>query len=277
MIWQVYHYGEKMEKENGTSFILTDYPSAWLDQALSITGKFEGRGYDNVSGNFDGQGISAGVLQWCFGQGSLQEKILKPYLVKHGSIDKLNIFPKPIMDSLAKASTSAGLRVAVIEMNNSKGVFTRSYHVRPDWMVAWRKFLLLPEVVELQKVACESVANQAIKLCHIWEMISLRAFCWFFDIVTQNGSMKGVTKNRPDSIKLINAINSASPKNKSLWSKRDLNDEQKILMIASWERSLLARAAYQKDVMDRKGTIAAGIGYVHGAKFENITWEDQGK
>src|SRR5262245_15753274 len=41
---------------------------------VKVTGTFENSGdpYEGVSGDFDGQGISCGVLQWNIGQGSLQ-------------------------------------------------------------------------------------------------------------------------------------------------------------------------------------------------------------
>ncbi len=251
---------------------IVDFPMEWLEKALSITGSFEGKDtFTNVTGNFDGQGLSAGVLQWCIAQGSLQDKILKPYLLLHGSIDRLNIFPEPIMDKLAHAPVDAGLRLAIIKMNNSKGVFKKSYSVKPEWKSAWIRFLSLPAVHDLQLTACEGVAQQSMRLCKEWDMVSLRSFCWFFDLITQNGGLKGVTKPRPDTIKKVNAILFASQKNQEIWTKRTLNDEQVTLLIASHERAKLSRAEYQRDVMDRKGTIAVGKGVVHGDLYEITT------
>ena len=46
-----------------------------LELCLRISGGFEsggGASYTAVTGNFDGMGLSCGVLQWCAGQGSLQ-------------------------------------------------------------------------------------------------------------------------------------------------------------------------------------------------------------
>lgn len=269
-MWQMYYYGEKME--NLAIAEVTDYPQEWLEKALDITGRFEGRGYDNVTGNFDGMGISAGVLQWCLGQGSLQEKILKPYIQLYGSIDALNIFPKKIMDNLAKSSASAGIRTAVNEMHNVSGLFKKKYTVKPQWVSAWRNFLNLHTTVEVQKMACETVALRSIRLCKDWDMVTPRSFCWFFDLVTQNGSLEGVKKPKVDRDILKVAISAASISNQKMWKNLGLNDEQVILMIASYKRSLTARAAYQKDVLDRKGTIAAGVGFVHGDKFENIAY-----
>ena len=45
--------------------------------ALNVTGSFEGnRGFENLTGNFDGQGISMGLLQQNLGQGSLQPLLI---------------------------------------------------------------------------------------------------------------------------------------------------------------------------------------------------------
>jgi hypothetical protein len=52
----------------------TQLNPASIEKALSITGHFEDSDdpFGAVSGNFDGMGISLGVLQWNIGSGSLQ-------------------------------------------------------------------------------------------------------------------------------------------------------------------------------------------------------------
>ena len=46
-----------------------------LDTCLNVTGHFEGGTpkYSAVTGNFDGMGLSAGIIQWNLGQGTLQQ------------------------------------------------------------------------------------------------------------------------------------------------------------------------------------------------------------
>ncbi|TRW99051.1 hypothetical protein [Candidatus Methylobacter oryzae] len=48
--------------------------SNWLRTSLEITGGFEpdGNPWAGVSGDFDAEGISCGILQWNIGQESLQ-------------------------------------------------------------------------------------------------------------------------------------------------------------------------------------------------------------
>src|SRR5271156_5343134 len=46
-----------------------------LQLCVKVSGGFEnggGANYDTVAGNFDGQGMSVGILQWNAGQGTLQ-------------------------------------------------------------------------------------------------------------------------------------------------------------------------------------------------------------
>ena len=61
-------------------------------RCLALTGAFEtGTGvpdcFCGLSGDFDGQGISFGVLQWNFGQGSLQP-LLKEMVTQHAEVAK---------------------------------------------------------------------------------------------------------------------------------------------------------------------------------------------
>lgn len=243
-----------------------------LDVVLEkITGAFEGGSYDNVSGNFDGMGLSAGVLQWCFGQGSLQNKILKPYIQRHGSIDKLGIFPITGMDKCALMSDGQAIAFAKNNMNTTKGIFKKTYSVKPEWRIAWKKFLLRPEVIQLQKEACTNIADQAKDMARMWGMNSPVAFYWFFDLLTQNGSLKGLQKPTYDIAEAKRVINTISGGCKKEWLKIDLNTlshDQIVLLIASHRRAAMSRSQYINDVFSRKGTIALGRGIVHGDFFD---------
>ncbi len=49
-----------------------------LALALNVSGSFEGSsGWKNITNNFDGQGLSLGLLNQCLGQGSLQPLLIK--------------------------------------------------------------------------------------------------------------------------------------------------------------------------------------------------------
>ncbi len=241
----------------------------------NITGPFEGGGYDNVSSNFDGMGISAGILQWCYGQGSLQEKILKPFIKAHGSIDALRIFPlindAEFMDRTANMDSTMAKKFAAVHMNNVKGIFNKKYSLKSEWAVAWKKFLSLPEVIQIQKNACEALDINAKSLCSHWGLKSTMAYCWMFDILTQNGSLLDLQKPAAAKSEISHLISKADSANKKEWNKINLDllsEEQVVLFIASYLRASKSRSQYIQDVFSRKGTIALGIGYVHGGKFD---------
>lgn len=252
------------------------YPSPplefpFLERALIITGNFEGTGYDQVTGDFDGQGVSAGILQWNYGQGSLQAMILRPFVKLHGSIDLLFDFPEPGIDASVKMGPSDALlyvRKHMIEPGVSK-------RLKREWANAWRAFMSHSEVIELQIEAAKAVARRANGLMEQWGMSSQRAFCFFFDVVTQNGSMSSVIKLEPDRDVCRRYAEVATSQNKNLWLPliEKASDEQLTLFRAAYMRAQLSRPAYFQDVFARKGTIALGRGYVHGESWDLIFTE----
>lgn len=236
-----------------------------LEVALAITSRFEGKGYGQVTGDFDGQGLSVGILQWCFGQGSLQERILGAYFKQYGSIDALGIFPAKV-DHLVGTSARTALAYCRATMLSGKDV-------KPSWKTAWEKFATMPEVIQIQLRACQDVSDRAQKICEVYGLTSLRAYCWAFDIVTQNGSMKDVPLMKPDRAALAAELESMRPsaaggtdfkKNRAIWQSLKVGDEQVSLLRTTLKRASLGNSKYVSDVVNRKGSIAMGHGHIHG-------------
>src|SRR5262245_6138993 len=77
-----FEYDFEAEQESGAELSgLSDSEA----KALRITSTFEtGKpgGFGGLTGNFDGQGLSFGLMNWNFGTGSLQP-LLKEFLSKH--------------------------------------------------------------------------------------------------------------------------------------------------------------------------------------------------
>jgi hypothetical protein len=91
---------------------MTNLPLAGRSLALTgsfETGKLSPDCFSALAGEFDGQGISFGALQWNIGQGSLQP-LLKQMFEKHESLVQ-NIFNQHNgqLKSLADAPLSAQL------------------------------------------------------------------------------------------------------------------------------------------------------------------------
>lgn len=234
-----------------------------LARALRITGSFEGKGIDQVTGDFDAQGISVGVLQWNYGQGSLQTEILLPWQKKYGKIDPLAEFPWPGIDATATMGSQSALMYCRRHMLNG----TR---VKPDWAEAWARFLKHPYTVEMQLKAAEKVGARADKLCRDWGLNSERAFCFFFDVVTQNGSMKTVVRESASLVECLAICDGPRrPSNRTLWKELlpKATTEQLVLFKAAYDRACLANPTFFQDVFSRKGTIALGRGIVHGKSW----------
>lgn len=154
-----------------------------------ITGLFEGAPsleamYKNLTGDFDGMGLSAGVLQWNYGSGSLQP-MLQEYLTEYGKT-KLDSFFKEVKGTIsqtASMSTAAARQEALKWQSNT--------HLNADWATAWKNFLSSPEFKNIQNKYIKAVWDKACAYAIEWNMgASLRAQAFFFDIVTQNGAMK---------------------------------------------------------------------------------------
>jgi hypothetical protein len=234
--------------------------------ALSITSVFEGDGYGALSGDFDGMGISAGILQWNFGQGSLQERLLKPFISRHGPIDATKLFPPGLsMDLVAHMNASEAVQAARQHM-------LADGKVKSAWAIGWRKFLKDPRVTALQDEACLGVGLRAEGVCKELGLNpdGKRAFCWAFDLVTQNGSLKGVKLAVPDRKAAEDIISWRGAENAPLWQMMlpKATDEQVSLLITSHKRALESNPRWYADVFARKGTIAMGRGIVHGSNID---------
>lgn len=231
----------------------------FLKRALEITGAFEGKGFGQVTGNFDGMGMSVGVLQWNYGTGSLQSKILKPFIDAYGSKTLDSFFPVSVS---VTANMSPNTAVSYAKTHMLSGTSVKS-----DWSKAWSKFLTDERTIGIQTKGAESIGQKAESLCKSWGLNSERAFCWMFDVVTQNGSLKTVTKPKPTQYSIQDAMD-YSKANGNRWQELELTEEQEILLVASKERASLSNSQWRQDVMDRKGTIACGTGVVHGKTWD---------
>lgn len=235
------------------------YPMDFLKIALSITGSFEGSGYGNVAGNFDGQGLSAGILQWNYGQGSLQNKILNPIIQATGSDYVDSFFPSPVSHSAIMGPKEA-IKFAKSKMLNGK-------RLKPEWQKAWKNFMITEVVKKQQHMAADSIASKAWSYCKDYNMKSLRAFCWFFDIVTQNGSLRGV--EMPSTKTYFEDLEKDAGKNLDHWKRYSTVHDEESRILFTWTCRRVKRNQWADDVISRKGTIAHSLGMVHG-KFYNF-------
>lgn len=223
-------------------------------RCLALTGSFETGApipdcFAGLSGNFDGQGISFGVLQWNFGQGSLQP-LLKEMDEKHSEV----------VDSVFGTNASV-LRAALSESEAGQMAWIRSIQTANVIEEPWRgQFKALGRTSEFVGIETEHAAglfSRAGSFCDEYSLSSERAAALMFDILTQNGSISAAVKAQ------ILADYATLP---SSLAGDDL--EVARMKIVAERRSRAANPKWVQDVLSRKMTIALGTGTVHGEHYD---------
>jgi peptidoglycan hydrolase-like protein with peptidoglycan-binding domain len=226
-----------------------------LDRCLELTGAFETSlpppgCYAKTSGNFDKMGISFGALQWNLGQGSLQALFARIEKRDPSLIDDIfhvhaaewrNVLQKPKTDAVAWAAS----------------VQTPKHQLFEPWRGLFRAIGQREECHQVQCEFVKDVFEKALQLCREYDLQSERAVALFFDIITQNGSIK------PDVKKLIVQDFKGQPRTGNI-----RNDEPARLRIVANRRADTAGQRWRNDVRTRKLTIANGVGVVHGGHYD---------
>jgi hypothetical protein len=263
---------------------MTDAPADWIKAAVAITPGFEVSGdpYLGVSGDFDGMGISCGALQWNIGQGSLQ-----PLVKRTGKTVVLSAMPTygAEMWTACNTSVSKGLKIV-------RGWQTGST-LKAKAKAELKALMGTAAMRAEQDAEIKIVGQVAFDRAEQWAKDgggtdpSKRLFCWFFDVVTQNGGLEGLTPqkvaefikvNKPDKVDDLicdflkdkngtsGHVNDAH-KNAGLWRNNATGDKLDILCM-TYLRSKTANPIWQHVVINRKGTIAMGKGWVNSGKFD---------
>jgi hypothetical protein len=225
-------------------------------RCLALTGSFEtGKSipdcFSGLSGDFDGQGISFGVLQWNFGQKSLQP-LLREIRDRHPEIMK-SVFQDQY-DILIKT------------LNLSQGdimQFAREiqHPVKHFVYEPWRRmFVALGRTTEFQDVEtrhAHETFEKAVRLCREYKLWSKRAAALMFDIIVQNGGIASVT--RRTILAEFDTITKSLPP--------DVLEVAKMHIVAN-RRADAAKAKWAEDVRARKLCCANGSGVVHGIEYD---------
>lgn len=223
--------------------------SADLDQrCLALTGTFEtGTAppdcFAGLSGDFDGQGLSFGALQWNLGQGSLQPLLTEMHQ-RH---------PETFRAVFQDKNDAV---VAMLQQERAQQLeWARSiqHPVRHTVLEPWHGlFKSLGRTPEFQAIETEHARGrfeQGLALCKEYGLKSQRAAALMFDIVVQNGSI------------------SRNVKAQILREFAGQSEETVRMEIIANRRAEACKAEWVEDVRARKLTIARGEGVVHGKPY----------
>ena len=258
-------------------------PNDWIETGLKVTGHFEDSDdpLGAVSDDFDGQGISLGVLQWNIGQGSLQ-----PLVLAMGQARVVAALPTLGADFWAACNAPVNKGLAIVRGWQPGGQMPKT--VRNEL----RTFTAGPDFVAQQIAAARKVADRAYTAAGTYAAadpaflgtVSKRLFCWFFDLQTQNG---GLGKLKFDDVSTFvagrppaqvvaeicgwlaartdpqDAAAADSHRNGNLWRPMALPPDAFSLLALSYLRAQQAKKLYRGLTLNRKGTIAVGSGWVN--------------
>jgi len=227
-----------------------------FERILELTGLFETsrmppESYGVSVGNFDGAGLSFGILQFNLASGTLQP-ILQELIAKHSDLVRScfgKLYPE-LQEMLATRSSQPQIEWAKQRTINGRPL-------RPEWRDAFRQLGITKECIEIQrKIAREKYYTRAIDLWLEYNLWSERGLALMFDICVQNGSIK------PETKRLIWAD----------YSKLgDLSPEQheaaRLKIIAN-RRAEASNPRWVENVRRRKLLIATGYGTANGVMVD---------
>ena len=248
-----------------------------FELALNISGGLEGStGWGNLANNFDGQGMSFGLLNQNFGQGSLQPiwiKMRDRHLGTLKSIFKGN-HAASVLQMLNRWETS----LSILEVNPGilspldiqNDFFTTASAVlgrnsgsvswavsnlynggqfKADWLQELTELANSLEYVTLQLESAAALHLRAKSYVGTLQVSQIRSYLFSFDIVVQNGGFY------PGDLSDYKNFLSSSP---------HASDTQRLDQMLNF-RLRHVNGRYVADVRSRKLAVIDGHGFVHGA------------
>jgi len=224
-------------------------------RCLALTGTFETGTpvpdcFTGITGDFDGQGLSLGALQWNLGQGSLQPLIRSMVRSHPGLLE--SVFQEHYPELKVVFSATAEDQLAWVRSIQNP----RRSTVNEPWRGLLKTLGRQKEFQEVQVREAAVLYRQALDLCHNYGLWSQRGVALMFDIKVQNGSISELVRAQiqREIQRLPSTLNEAAR-------------EQAMLAIIANRRAEASNRRWVEDVRRRKLTIAQGAGEVHGLHF----------
>ena len=214
----------------------TTPPDSVVNIATNITKQFETQTPNQIAGNFDGQGLSLGYLQWCIGQGALQPLLNR--MVREYPSDMQTIFG---------TQNNAAVQKMILDTTSNqlawaKGINDANSNIVEPWNSQFINLCKNPDFIKIETDAQVYMVKQAMIICDKYNLKTVRGFALAFDIVTQNGSISS------DASSIINTALVGNP---------NMSEKSLLTVIAN------AVASGNSDVLSREKAITTGQGTVH--------------
>jgi peptidoglycan hydrolase-like protein with peptidoglycan-binding domain len=226
-------------------------PPDMFERCLQITADFESHGFELVQGNFDGAGLTWGIVGFTLKSGEIGTIVAKADRVNAEIVDVAfgelaaplrEILGQPLRQQIrwADAMSSGRLRT----------------ELPAPWKQAFRRFGTDPRVQLIQLDRARSYWDKAIEIATSYSLTSELGFALAFDIAVQNG---GVHDSVAEAI--------AGPLEIAARS-----GEREVRVVIGNGVADGSNPRWAEDVRERKLAIATGEGMVHKARYSLQEW-----
>jgi len=218
------------------------------ERALALTADFEGHGFELAQGNFDGAGITWGIIGFTLMGGELgkivqEVQAARPDLVKLAFGDLTPQLLELIDQTFAQQLAFA----------DSVSILPSKARLAEPWRSCFGVFGSMPEVqdVQLRHVRTDYF-QPALVTANKLNLKTELGVALAFDIHVQNGGVKAP---------IVTSLQGAT-----FASERDL----RVALANAVADS--SNPVFKEDVRSRKMAVATGNGVVHGASFALKSW-----
>jgi len=223
-------------------------------RCVALTGAFETNQpppdcFAGLSGDFDGQGISFGVLQWNLGQGSLQP-LLREMNSAHPEILQ-QIFDEQYAELQAMLQTNRDE-----QLTWARSIQNARHVLDEPWQGKFKTLGRQKGFQDIQVEFAGRLYKEALGLCTAYGLSSARAAALMFDIKVQNGSISDLVRAKIEQD--FKQLDPTFPPDQAAVAR---------MRIIANRRADAANPAWVEDVRARKLTIANGQGTVHGSIY----------
>jgi peptidoglycan hydrolase-like protein with peptidoglycan-binding domain len=222
------------------------------ERAIAVTAAFEGHGFGLAAGNYDGAGLTWGIIGFTLSSGNVPKLVLEAEARKPGCVAEAFGKKGPELVEIMN-----GPKTRQFAWANAISSGSTKSKVAEPWRSCFQRFGEIPEVQEIQLAQVNaSYFQPAKKTARELGLQSELGIALCFDIHVQNGSISSTAQERIRREVKANAI----------------HKERELRVIVANAVADAARAQYREDVRSRKLTLATGAGKVHGATYVLRNW-----
>lgn len=222
-----------------------------LERCLQLTGDFEGHSFEKAVGNFDGAGVSWGIIGFNFKSGTLKDILNR---INESKADILIESFGDLTDELRSILPLSSEEQINWADSISEG--ENKYSLKDEWKDSFKRLGEYSEVQNIQLQFVKKYWEIAERDTRKFNLNTELAYALCFDIAVQNGGIgEKLSEKINESIAAKNAVSQF--------------DIRKIIVDVVAD-SCIPR--WREDVRNRKSCIATGEGNVHGAAYLLELW-----